>query len=296
MKARSPKARFRSQVFGVILSFIFIISVSMLAILANKENTKTISICRLRENISSGAIITESQLEKYDMYYKEFSNRGVQTLSDGSKRALIVTWENRESIIGKRYASSFLYAKSDLLWSMTTPEQNRRHSYLYSMDGELMNIQMNTSDFGEMVVPGDRLNIRVSYNEIVYNLPTEEQYMLSKDSLANGVSIQENEKLFNEVAILDMLNSNDKSIFDIYYDFVSASRSHQAALLGDADFLASVKPKSILLQVTAEEAEKFMEIQKKSPTYLMTLLPRTSSNIILDSLSDIDRVLKAQVK
>lgn len=296
MRARSPKSRFRTQVVGVVLAFLFIVAVSVLTLLANTENRKTIAVCKLRENISSGAVIMESNLEKYEMYYKEFENGGVQTLSDGSRRALIVTWANRESVIGKRYASSFLYANTHLLWSMTTAEQNRRHSYLYSMDGELMNIQMNTSDFGEMTVPGDRLNIRVSYYETVYNLPTEEQYMLSQGALSTGVSVQKNEKLFNEVAVLDMLNSDDKSIFDIYYDFISQSRTQQANLLRSESFLESVKPKSILLQVTAEEAEKFMDIQSKSPVYLMTLLPRTSSNLILDSLSDIDKLLKAQRK
>ena len=35
-----------------------------------------------------------------------------------------------------------------------------------------------------------------------------------------------------------------------------------------------------------------MEISAKRPEYLMTLLPRTSSSAIIDSLSDIQEALK----
>ena len=89
-----------------------------------------------------------------------------------------------------------------------------------------------------------------------------------------------------------MLNSEGASIFDIYYDFISASKSVQAEALANDEFLKSIEPKSILIECTAEEADRFMEISAKSPEYLMTLLPRTSSSAIIDSLSDIQEALK----
>ena len=184
-----------------------------------------------------------------------------------------------------------------LFWDSTVKEQTKKNSYLYSMKGELVNIQMDTSDFGDMVVPGDTLNIRVSYTKVQYDLPSEEAYQLSLANGKNGidaVAVDVTEMLFSEVTVLDMLNSDGQSIFDIYYSFIAQSKSNQKALLKNQKFLDSVTPSTILLEVTAEEADRYMEISAKSPKYLMTLLPRTGSNSIIDSLSSIQSALSAK--
>ena len=158
---------------------------------------------------------------------------------------------------------------------------------------ELLNIQLNTEDFGDMVVPGDTINIRCAYEEVNYDLPTEEAYQLAINSGTNisAVTTTKIEPLFKEVAVLDMLNAEGASIFDIYYDYISMTKAEQNACLQNSDFLESVKPEKILLEVTAEEADNYMRISMKDPTYLITLLPRTGSNSIIDSLSDIQSAL-----
>jgi hypothetical protein len=181
-----------------------------------------------------------------------------------------------------------------LFWDATVKEQTKKNSYLYSMDGELLNIQMDTSDFGDMVVPGDTINVRASYTTTDYSLSSEEEYKLNAAAGTNGTTgtqVQKNELLFSEVNILDMLNSDGASIFDIYYDYISLSKAEQEELLEDDDFLKSVEPDTILLEVTAEEADRFMEMESYSAKYLMTLLPRTGGSAILDSLSDIQAAL-----
>ena len=73
---------------------------------------------------------------------------------------------------------------------------------------------------------------------------------------------------------LILLNSSGESIFDIYYEYISMSKEQQASMLEDTTFLSSIEPKSILLEVTAEEVEHFMRVQQQSATYQITLLPR----------------------
>ena len=151
---------------------------------------------------------------------------------------------------------------------------------------------MNTvSDFGDMVVPGDTLNIRASYSKIYYNVPSEEAFMLNGDSYGDGIEATKTEMLFSEVTILDMLNSAGNSIFDIYYDYIAATKAEQAAMLNDEGFLASVSPSSILLECTSEEVEHYMKLQSAGATYQITLLPRDGSSSIVDSLSDIQTAL-----
>lgn len=296
MKAReevaSKGSRTKGRLFGVFLSLLVIVAVIVGSYISSMESRKTVSVVRIKPDnggIKAEALITENMLEKYEMYYKEFEQYGTVKFSDGSTRSAVVLWEDKDKVINQRYAGYYLREGTVLFWDETIREPKKSNSYLYSMDGELLNIQMDTSDFGVMVVPGDVINVRATYTDTVYNLPTEEAYKLSQDGNASvdGVEVQKTIKLFNEVAILDMLNSDNESIFDIYYNYISLSSAQQHALANDEDFLKSIEAKSILLEVTAEEADAYAAILEKNPTYLMTLCPRTGSNAIIDSLSEL---------
>lgn len=290
---KSTQVKAQNRVKGILISIGLVATVSIVTGISTYESQKTISVVRLKTTVSSNALITEDMLEEYPMYYKEFKNSGTLTFSDGSTRQSIVTWDKRDSIINTRYSAYMLRTGTPLYWDSTVKEQKRKNSYLYSMKGELLNIKMSTEDFGDMVVPGDRLNIRVTYETTLYDLPSEEAYKLSLASGADIQAIQTNvkEMLFSEVSVLDMLNGKGESIFDIYYSFLSKTKEAQSALMANEEFVSSIKPDTILLEATAEEAERFSDIQSKSPEYLMTLLPRTSSNAILDSLSDAQKAV-----
>lgn len=299
MKVKSNTAgRAKSRVIGVFIALAIIVFVCVVTSISASENKKVVSVVRLKDNVSANSMITEDMIEEYDMYYKEFEQYGVVNFSDGTKKKSVVTWEDRDSIVGNRYAAYYLRGGTVLFWDQTVREQTKKNSYLYSMDGELLNIKMNTEDFGDMVVPGDTLNIRARYQKVNYDLPTEEQYKLTTEEggTVQAVTTPVTEMLFSEVTVLDMLNSEGNSIFDIYYDYISKSKEEQAALLADSEFLTSVEPDTILLEVTAEEADRFMEIEANDAEYLMTLLPRTGSSSIIDSLAEIQSALNGTTK
>lgn len=299
MKVKSNTAgRAKSRVIGVFIALATIVFVCVVTSISASENKKVVSVVRLKDNVSANSMITEDMIEEYDMYYKEFEQYGVVNFSDGTKKKSVVTWEDRDSIVGNRYAAYYLRGGTVLFWDQTVREQTKKNSYLYSMDGELLNIKMNTEDFGDMVVPGDTLNIRARYQKVNYDLPTEEQYKLTTEEggTVKAVTTPVTEMLFSEVTVLDMLNSEGNSIFDIYYDYISKSKEEQAALLADSEFLTSVEPDTILLEVTAEEADRFMEIEANDAEYLMTLLPRTGSSSIIDSLAEIQSALNGTTK
>ena len=299
MKVKSNTAgRAKSRVIGVFIALATIVFVCVVTSISASENKKVVSVVRLKDNVSANSMITEDMIEEYDMYYKEFEQYGVVNFSDGTRKKSVVTWEDRDSIVGNRYAAYYLRGGTVLFWDQTVREQTKKNSYLYSMDGELLNIKMNTEDFGDMVVPGDTLNIRARYQKVNYDLPTEEQYKLTTEEggTVQAVTTPVTEMLFSEVTVLDMLNSEGNSIFDIYYDYISKSKEEQAALLADSEFLTSVEPDTILLEVTAEEADRFMEIEANDAEYLMTLLPRTGSSSIIDSLAEIQSALNGTTK
>lgn len=288
--------RSKNRLLGIIIAACVVVFICIMTAISSAETKKTITVVRLKSDtpISANSLITDDMLEAYDMYYKEFQQYGTMKFSDGSTRSTIVRWNDKDLVVGKRYAAYYMRGGTVLFWDSTIADQTRKNSYLYSMSGELLNIQMTTTqDFGDMVVPGDTLNVRATYTAKVYNLPTEQEYKLSSSSGASmdGVDVTKTDSLFSEVTILDMLNSSGSSIFDIYYQYIAATKAEQQAMLQDDSFLKSVQPASILVECTAEEVEHYMKLQAAGATYQMTLLPRTSSSSITDSLSEIQTAL-----
>lgn len=292
----NASARARNRLLGIIVALSVVVIICIMTAISTAEAKKTITVCRIKNDapLSANSMIMESMIEPYEMYYKEFSQYGTIKMSDGSTRSTIVRWADRDLVVNKRYAAYYMRQGTVLFWDATLRDQTRKNSYLYSMDGELLNIKMTTTeDFGDMVVPGDKLNIRASYTKKEYNLTDEEVYMRTGEmSSEDGTDVDVVEPLFSEVQVLDMLNSSGESIFDIYYEYISMSKVEQAAKLQDETFLSSVKPSSILLEVTAEEVEHFMSVSKNGATYQITLLPRTGSSAIIDSLSEIQEALR----
>ncbi len=297
----SPKntTKAKARVMGIIVALLVVVIVVILMYIAGQENRKTVRVVRIKDGdgIAANTLITEDNVEAYDMYYKEFEQYGTMKFSDGKTRSKIVLWEDKDYVLGKRYAAYFMRGGTLLFYDSTIIDQTRKNSYLYSMEGELLNIRLNTTrDFGDMVMPGDLLNIRCEYTDTNYYLPSEEEYLLAVDSGAKinneGTPVTIIEPLFEEVQVLDMLNSDGNSIFDIYYAYVSMTKEQQQQALEDDAFLDSVTPDSILLQVTAEEVEHYMKVNSAGATYQITLLPRTSANnTIVDSLVDIQEAL-----
>ena len=291
-------SRSKNRLMGIIIAACVVVFICIMTAISSAETKKTITVVRIKSDtpIAANTLITDDMLEAYDMYYKEFQQYGTMKFSDGSTRSTIVRWNDKDLVVGKRYGAYYMRGGTVLFWDSTISDQTRKNSYLYSMSGELLNIQMTTTqDFGDMVVPGDTLNVRATYTTTIYNLPTEQEYKLNASSGDNastsGVEITKTDSLFSEVTILDMLNASGNSIFDIYYQYIAATKAEQQAMLQDDGFLESVKPASILVECTAEEVEHYMKLQAAGASYQMTLLPRTSSSSITDSLSEIQTAL-----
>lgn len=291
-------SRSKNRLMGIIIAACVVVFICIMTAISSAETKKTITVVRIKSDtpIAANALITDDMLEAYDMYYKEFQQYGTMKFSDGSTRSTIVRWNDKDLVVGKRYGAYYMRGGTVLFWDSTISDQTRKNSYLYSMSGELLNIQMTTTqDFGDMVVPGDTLNVRATYTTTIYNLPTEQEYKLNASSgdsaSTDGVEITKTDSLFSEVTILDMLNASGNSIFDIYYQYIAATKAEQQAMLQDDGFLESVKPASILVECTAEEVEHYMKLQAAGASYQMTLLPRTSSSSITDSLSEIQTAL-----
>lgn len=271
----------------MILIFLVVAAVIGMNFVSSMALRDTISVVNFISAVPQDGIIKLDNMVETQMSKSEYERQGIVTLSDGTQRRAIVTWDERE-LINNTYASYYIRQNTPVYWDAIGNETPKQYSYLYNMDGELLKISMDASTFGQMLVPGDHINVRAAYTETVYTLPTEEEFMLQQQTgIAPQTAVKRQILLFNNVAILDILNSNGESIFDKYYELLALPKDQQATVINSEEFIESVQPSEILLNVTPEEADRYMSIQSSGPTYMMTLLPRTSSNAITEVLNEL---------
>lgn len=276
-------------IVGFVLALVVVV-VLIINLITSMSLRDTVDVLVFKNAVPAEGLITEDNMEKKTMLKAEYEKEGVITLSDGTQRRQIILYEDKDRLLGSTaaYASYYIRENTPVYWDALTKETTREYSYLYEMDGELIKLSFSGNEFGQMIVPGDCVNIRVRYTEENYELPTESEYM---DAQEDGITLNEpvtvQTMLFNNATILDMLNANGESIYDKYAKFIALPKAEQTAALNSEEFKAATAPGQILLCVTEEEADMYMNIKSKGATYMMTLLPRNGSNVILNALSGL---------
>jgi len=276
----------QSKKVGIALALVVVVVV-LFNFYSSFQLRQSVDIALLRVSLPQGGMIVEDNLVRGTMVRMEYEKRGLVQLSDGTIRRAIVLWEDRSRILNT-HATNFIRRDTPIFWDSLGREIPRRFSYLYKMDGELLKLGINADQFGEMLVPGDRVNVRASFMEQSFVLPTEREFQLMQQTGVRPQTTTPRQiKLFNNVAVLDILNGDGESIFDIYYRLLVLPRAAQVEMVNSEEFKTQVAPAHILLNVTPEEADRYMHIKGNNPTYMMTLLPRTSSNLITEALNEL---------
>ncbi len=276
----------KSTKVGITLTLV-VVGVLALNFFSSFQLRQTVDVVMLRTSVPQDGRIIESNLVRTPMMRVEYEKRGLVRLSDDSVRRTIVLWSDRGRIIDT-YATNFIRHSTAVFWDSLGRETPRRFSYLYKMDGELLKLGVPAGQFGEMLVPGDRINVRAAFVSQSFTLPSESDFIrLQQTGVRAQTTVPQQVMLFNNVVILDILNGQGESIFDIYAQVLAHPRGVQREIVNSREFKERVSPTHILLNVTPEEADMYMSIQRKSPTYMMTLLPRTGSNLITEALNEL---------
>lgn len=287
-KVKAGKVGGLSNKVKVWLMLIAVVAgVLVISFISRMGSDDVVSVVKLSAAVPQDGRITEENMVEDSMTKTEYEKQGIYTLSDGSKKRSIVLWSDRSRIVNA-YASYYIRQGTPIYWDSLSKETPKKYSYLYKMDGELAKIDLDAEEFGKMLVPGDKINVRASYTQSVYTLPDEKDFMIQQQT---GIQAQTTETkqdmLFNNATVLDMLNADGDSIFDMYYQLLALPKAKQQAMVQTEEFQEKVKPSKILLNVTTEEADNYMLMKSKSPTYMMTLLPRTSGNLITEALNEL---------
>lgn len=284
------KSKLSQSVLVIIVIALVFVGMFAFVQFSTRDLRNTVDILIFKQPVQQEGMITEDNIASRKMFVAEYdiSNNAIQKdKNNTSKFQGIILWEDKDRIIGA-YATHYIRENTPVYWDSLTKTATKKNSYLYKMDGELIKLDVSADVFGTMIVPGDRVNIRCIYNETNYNIPTVEEYAAMQElGISEQTTVQKQKLLFSGVSILDMLNSSGESIFDKYYEFINLPLTRQEQVINSDDFKSATAPSEILLCVTAEEADMYMALQSKSPQYMLTLLPRESSNLILDALSEL---------
>lgn len=274
----------------IVLLLVAIVVIAGVLIFQTMRSSSDVEIIVLNTSVPQDGLITANMLETRKMSAKDFVTFGTLDVQDatGKTKTTIVRSDESKQIDNK-YANYFIKQGTPLYWDAIGTESPKQFSYLYNMDGELLRVNLSPTTFGKMLVPGDHINVRATYKENVYTLPTYDEFVLQQQLGINTTqaTVERHIMLFNNVAILDMLNSSGESIFDLYYEVLALPKEQQMEVINSEDFIESVKPASMLLNVTPEEADRYMSIQSKGAQYMMTMLPRTTSNAITELLNEL---------
>lgn len=283
------KAKFSSQILIIALLVIAVIGIIVINWWTSRDMRDTVEVAVFKSNVAQNAYISGSMIDKMEMTTADYKRAAIVKMSDGTERRQIVLYNDAKNLIGK-YAANYIRRNTPIYYDAITTEYTKANSYLYQMDGtELLKIDVDPKQFGDILVPGDKLNIRITYDEASYKIISETDYLqLSEDERAGlqGV-VTKTELMFSEVTVLDMLNSDGESIFDKYYALMSLPESQQRSQIADSKFAKSIEPKSVLIAVTPEEAERYTLLGGKTRGSLITLMPRTTSNPILEAINSL---------
>jgi len=295
------KVKFSQTALVLILLLLFIgIVIIINAISVNKLKQK-VEIAYLAHSVAQNQMITQDNLVKAEMYAAEFNKIGKVTLSDGSERAAVVRWSDAQSIVGG-YAAHYIREGTPIYWDSLTRETSKKNSYLYSMDGELVKLDVSADVFGDMIVPGDKVNIRCIYTENSYKLPTVEgliAYTKRGLYIYNGVKIdgidadeiKSYNKLFmrfdvTQIArMLEMFDEASASSRDLEFTFMRWGYTGLSRTIATSDKIDNTQ--RLVTEVSAATAEQQMGVDSFNTAKEVT--EEEMAAIIAENQREVDR-------
>lgn len=243
---------------------IAIILACLIALTKMMADAKTnVDIAVLKQDSLGQQIITEENVGKGFIYKRNFT------------KDMIKYEDAKKELIGK---SANYYLRSDvpLYKDQFTDQKSLRQRYMYDMTAneECLTIKYNTLEAGGTVLmPGDRVRIRISYK-------VGDSY---GDSGSRQMAV-----LFSDAVVKDMLNSDGVSIYEKYREIWSKSEKEKQEILRDDKFLNSVEPVSLMITADSAQVDEYSKYKyAEDASYIITLLKRDRESNIFDLPLDI---------
>ncbi|GAA0388037.1 hypothetical protein [Paenibacillus motobuensis] len=283
VKSVSPNRKLFKKILALLLSILIIIVSYVVLNNANEAAKDTVEVLRISQSggVPAYVPITEKQIKKYSIIRREYSDD-------------MVLAKDMDSVVDK-FTKYYLRDDSILYKDQFMDEKPQQNEWLYEMEDqhEVLTLPYNFLEAGgDILMPGDRVRIRVSY---------EQEETSSGGNPNTGYSSRgskmKTEILFDSIEVRDMLNSSSHSIYEVYKEVLKLSEDKRQEVMKSDDFLKSIQPRSLLLEGTKEQIDNFAKYNGyDGKKYLITMLSRKNSQVILDQLPTLQREVESWIK
>jgi hypothetical protein len=246
----------------------------------------TVRVVKIRSDMPAFTVVTKADVEAYDIIKKEYD-------SD------MVVFENLDTEVYNKYSADSLRRGSFLYKDQLTDEKPVRNEWLYGLSEgeEVLTLPYNSTEAGgDILLPGDLVRIRVSYE-----VESTSQYQYSDENpnsyQGKTTNSVRTDTLFDSIAVKDMINANGHSVYEIYKEVMRLDEKKRQDVMQSKEFISNIKPRALLLAGTSEDMVRYAAVKSRSGScnFLITILSRVDNRIGLDSLPTLETEVRSWI-
>lgn len=289
VKRVQPNKNFVKKMIAVIVSILVLIVSYVIINNSTKEIKNTVSVIRIKNSkgIPAQTVITKDDVEKYDIVEREYNED-------------MISADNIDNVIGT-YAAHYLRKGTILYKDQIVAEVSKKNEWLYELDDdyEVLTLPYNYLECGgDILVPGDRIRIRATYET---EEPNEDYMQFSDDP--NQIdykyknSYLRTQVIFDSIVVEDLLNANSHSIYEVYKEVLKLPEDQRSKAMKSQEFIKSIQPKALVLSGTKEQINKYAKYSNlESKKLIITILSRKNSDAVIDQLPTLAKEVESWIE
>lgn len=266
------------SVFVVIAAFTYLNNVN-----SDAKELVEIVVIKPQDGIPANTLITEGIVEKGKILKSDFK--------DG-----MVTYDKVKEVLNK-YSSYFLRHDTPLYFDQLTEAKPLRNEWMYKLSDktEVLTVPYDYDKCGgDVLMPGDYVKVRVTYEEA-----KEDPLAASQNPYSGTESVgkkdMKTDVLFDKILVKDMLNSKGHSIYEVYKEVKKLSEEKKQAAMTSKDFMQSVLAKSLVFEATPEQVNKYAQSNISSSTFTFTILSRKGNDNLIEQLPTVEKEVETWI-
>lgn len=273
---------------GAIAGFLVLSIVASGSMIALKNmQAQELTVVGFKTSVATGTEITQDLIEEVPIVQAMYDKYGQETWigADGNTYTTghFIKWSERSCLAGMTTKSAGREGMFVDITQLTNEKIENNPWYSEVEEGqELYTLDFDgSSAYQSYLVPGCTINLRYiwnvpadkedEYRNLIENKTSDTingfmESVISQGSLAssdNGLTVPLAEKIFDNLQVVDFLNSNGESIFNIYYTLNALGETERSTYIeANASSLAtSVTPTQIVFVLDSEQADKMAEFE-----------------------------------
>ena len=288
VKNVAPNKNLTKKIVAIIVSLCVVIGSYITIENAAADTKNTIEVIRVKngDGLEMQTLINENDIEKYDIIRAEYTDD-------------MILADDFDNVVGK-YTQYHLRKNSVIYKDQLTEEKPIMNEWLYQLaeDEEVVTLQYNYLKCGgDILMPGDRVRIRATFEVEDEESNQDDMYMNpNMIQYGRGNKTIRTEVIFDSIEVMDMLNSDSHSIYEVYKEVLRLDEKKREEVMKSEDFIKSILPKSLVLAGTREQINEYAKYANLSDgELLITILSRESSNPIIDQLPTLQREVESWI-